>query len=103
MPLDEPDDPLEDETVAPEVDEEPGLVLEDEPRLKPEEELPVGLEDPIGLPNPEDDPVEVPFTVEPGWPEDTMEEAAPRPPAPPPIPARGLPKKPFTVVFASPT
>jgi hypothetical protein len=44
-----------------------------------------------------------PPTVWVGWPE-TIDEAAPRPPAPlPGRPASGWPKKPFTVVFASPT
>ena len=97
-----PDVPVDDETVEPE-----GLELDpagpedvpgddefdddvDGPRLKPPEPaIPV-----VGAAPPT---VEVP----PGPPE-TIEEAAPRPPAPPGRPLSGWPKKPFTVVFASP-
>lgn len=102
MPPEEPEPP--EETVVPE--EVPGLepgpvvgVVED-PRLNPEFELPPVRPEPPVEPIPPD-PIAVPPTVDPGWPE-TMEEAAPIPPAAPGSPARGLPKKPFTVVLASP-
>jgi hypothetical protein len=98
-----PDVPVDDETVEPEglelappgPEDAPGDDDVDGPRLKPPEPVipVVGLAPVVGVAPPT---VEVPPGPE------TIEEAAPRPPAPPGRPLSGWPKKPFTVVFASP-
>lgn len=88
---------LLEETVAaplepgPEVEPELEGELVPELRLKTDEELP-GLDVPIPPEEPKlVDPVVpcVPPTVEPGWPGEAMEEADPKPPPPPGMPARG--------------
>jgi hypothetical protein len=84
------DEPEEEFTVDPPGEVPVPLELVVPPRLNAFE-----LEPPRLLPA-------LPLTVEvpPGL--ETIDDAEPRPPAPPGRPARGWPKKPLTVVFASP-
>lgn len=97
-PLDDPE-PLVDELPGPDAVE--GELLRPEPRLSPPDvELLPGLE----LPRPElPSPVLLlgELTVEVPCPDEAIEAAEPRPPELPGSPARGWPKKPLTVVFAS--
>ena len=82
-----------------ELDPTPGPREKPEPPEGEEEEEEDPIDDPV-LPA----GVEAPLTVVVGC-ADTILDAAPNPPVPPPpgSPASGWPKKPFTVVFASPT